>query len=344
MKKKRKEQRNQKGITLIALVITIVILIILATISIQAVFSDGGIIKQAEKASDKYKQGQQNEVEGMQELLDKINKIIRVDREIRVLQDRDTDWEGNVYYDIYVVPKNGYVSVLEFLVREKLDNIQKENVAWMLTAEGSIEFFLEIQKDFLKDNNLTLSEFCKINGTTVDDILSDEFCMGWNGLAFEMYLLFDKLDQTLKENVVMSYYQQEINAEANNINEAISYLFGEESTVNGLATKYNCSEGLIIDLAFSQVQEKIEDNELKERIDSDTNIIMQELANEIQNFENKGKVMTVILPDGTEKTTNETIRYSIRENGTYVFKVTCDGETKDFTFNINDIESTGSID
>ena len=51
MKTKRKEQKNQSGITLVALVVTIAVLIILAVISVQAVFSDSGIIKQAEKAA-----------------------------------------------------------------------------------------------------------------------------------------------------------------------------------------------------------------------------------------------------------------------------------------------------
>lgn len=43
--------KNQSGITLVALVVTIVVLIILATISI-SVAMNGGIIGQAEKATD----------------------------------------------------------------------------------------------------------------------------------------------------------------------------------------------------------------------------------------------------------------------------------------------------
>ncbi len=44
--------RKERGITLIALVVTIVVLIILATISINAVLGDDGLIKQAERARD----------------------------------------------------------------------------------------------------------------------------------------------------------------------------------------------------------------------------------------------------------------------------------------------------
>jgi len=44
--------KNNKGITLIALVVTIIMLIILATISINLVFNENGIIRQAQKAKE----------------------------------------------------------------------------------------------------------------------------------------------------------------------------------------------------------------------------------------------------------------------------------------------------
>ena len=42
--------KKDKGITLIALIVTIIILLILATISINAIWSDNGIIKKAQEA------------------------------------------------------------------------------------------------------------------------------------------------------------------------------------------------------------------------------------------------------------------------------------------------------
>ena len=50
MKTKIKQER---GITLIALVITIVVLLILAGVSINALFSDNGIIERAKDAQNK---------------------------------------------------------------------------------------------------------------------------------------------------------------------------------------------------------------------------------------------------------------------------------------------------
>ena len=45
MKHKEKKRQENKGITLIALVVTIVVLIILATVSINAVLGQNGLIK-----------------------------------------------------------------------------------------------------------------------------------------------------------------------------------------------------------------------------------------------------------------------------------------------------------
>ena len=46
---KKLKNKSEKGITLIALVVTIVVLIILASISINAVLGQGGIIEKANK-------------------------------------------------------------------------------------------------------------------------------------------------------------------------------------------------------------------------------------------------------------------------------------------------------
>ena len=56
---------RQKGITLIALVVTITVLIILATVSVNTVLGDNGIIKRAQKARDSYSNSQKSEDEQM---------------------------------------------------------------------------------------------------------------------------------------------------------------------------------------------------------------------------------------------------------------------------------------
>ena len=74
---KLKEKNNnlkEKGITLIALIVTIVILLILTGVTLNAVFSDNGIIKRARDAQTKTDQGVQKDLEPMGELEDLINK------------------------------------------------------------------------------------------------------------------------------------------------------------------------------------------------------------------------------------------------------------------------------
>ena len=60
-KSARRNYSNQKGITLIALVVTIVVLLILAGVSVNAIFSENGIIKRAKDAQNKMDQAAEND-------------------------------------------------------------------------------------------------------------------------------------------------------------------------------------------------------------------------------------------------------------------------------------------
>lgn len=62
-KSARRNYSNQTGITLIALVVTIVVLLILAGVTINAVFSDSGIIKKAQDAQNKANESIQKDIE-----------------------------------------------------------------------------------------------------------------------------------------------------------------------------------------------------------------------------------------------------------------------------------------
>ena len=72
-----KDQRNylrERGITLIALVVTIVVLLILAGVTINAVFSDSGIIKKAQEAQNKANESVQKDMEQINALENWINE------------------------------------------------------------------------------------------------------------------------------------------------------------------------------------------------------------------------------------------------------------------------------
>ena len=62
------KETNQAGITLIALVVTIVVLLILAGVSINAIFSENGIIKRAQDTQNKMDQATKNDLDSINEL------------------------------------------------------------------------------------------------------------------------------------------------------------------------------------------------------------------------------------------------------------------------------------
>ena len=67
-KSARRNHSNQTGITLIALVVTIVVLLILAGVSLNAIFSENGIIKRAQDAQNKMDEATQNDLDSINEL------------------------------------------------------------------------------------------------------------------------------------------------------------------------------------------------------------------------------------------------------------------------------------
>ena len=73
MERKAKEKR---GITLIALVVTIVVLLILAGITINMLFSNGGIFKTAQDAANAWNESTVNEQESLNNLADQIGNLV----------------------------------------------------------------------------------------------------------------------------------------------------------------------------------------------------------------------------------------------------------------------------
>ena len=73
-KSARRNYSNQAGITLIALVVTIVVLLILAGVTINAVFSDRGIIKKAQDAQNKANESVQKDMEQINALENWLNE------------------------------------------------------------------------------------------------------------------------------------------------------------------------------------------------------------------------------------------------------------------------------
>ncbi len=81
VKKKNKIKATQeKGITLIALVITIVILIILATVTLNVVLGEGGLIQRAQQAKELTEQAALEEQQGLNSLMSEYANIMAEDQ------------------------------------------------------------------------------------------------------------------------------------------------------------------------------------------------------------------------------------------------------------------------
>mgnify|MGYP002800560829 FL=1 len=71
-----KSIKEKRGITLIALAVTIVIILILAGVTIDAVFSDNGIINKAKEAANAMKNAVVNDQAELNDLLEELNEIM----------------------------------------------------------------------------------------------------------------------------------------------------------------------------------------------------------------------------------------------------------------------------
>ena len=67
------ENKQERGITLIALVVTIVVLLILAGVSISLVLNNNGVISKAKDAKNQYAEAQTNEEKQLNEVADWIS-------------------------------------------------------------------------------------------------------------------------------------------------------------------------------------------------------------------------------------------------------------------------------
>ena len=68
--------KEKRGITLIALAVTIVVILILAGVTIDAVFSDDGIINKAKEAANAMNNAVANDQTSLNELFNELNDVM----------------------------------------------------------------------------------------------------------------------------------------------------------------------------------------------------------------------------------------------------------------------------
>ena len=121
---------NQRGITLIALVVTIVVLLILAGVSINAIFSENGIINKARDAQNKMDQATQNDLDGLNDL----------DKLISSLTDKTTEGEVPDELERYFLGEEKKGTSIFELVNEDENGVTFIGNEIIPDAETAIEF------------------------------------------------------------------------------------------------------------------------------------------------------------------------------------------------------------
>ena len=111
--KNKRNYSNQTGITLIALVVTIVVLLILAGVSLNAIFSENGIIKRAQDAQNKMDQATQND-------LDSINDL---DKLISSLTNKTKEGEVPDELERYFLGEDKKGKLIEEMIKEDEEDI-----------------------------------------------------------------------------------------------------------------------------------------------------------------------------------------------------------------------------
>ena len=111
--------KNNNGITIVALVVTIVVLLILAGVSINLVLGNNGVISKAKEAETKSGEASENDLNGMNRLIDKMESLLGGDIEpetIPYLQSDDFHYDTSTSVDTGLViadtDENEYVWVV----------------------------------------------------------------------------------------------------------------------------------------------------------------------------------------------------------------------------------------
>ena len=152
----RKQNLQEKGITLIALVVTIVILLILAGVTLNIALSDNGLFNKAKKAADDYEEAQDKEA----------SEIDKIDYEF---QDTQDELAGKVVLNGKYSEKNGVN--MPKLVHTGLTAVKFNEVS-TVSLENSSNIVQNLSDDEIqKDNWYDYSKQQWANAQTVDGSL-----------------------------------------------------------------------------------------------------------------------------------------------------------------------------
>ena len=187
--------KKEKGITLIALIVTIIILIILATVSINVIWNDNGIIKKAQKA------GKLQETAQVKERLELAILAVQADiledstrEELPSLSDITTESVSKK------LEKDMSISIGS---TEESSDGKSQKIATVETNGKTYQFIIkeDLSIEILDENEVTLSytftSYIKSDGTSIDVNLEFTCKNGINNIEFPDGTVQDEPNSTI---------------------------------------------------------------------------------------------------------------------------------------------------
>ena len=221
--------KKNKGITLVALVVTIVVLLILAGVSINLVLGNNGVISKAKEAETKSGEASENDLNGMNRLIDKMESLLGGDIEpetIPYLPSDDFHYDTSTSIDTGLVIKDANGNEYVWVV------VPRTIAVYKTTGLGKTTF---TDADYTSIEN-DLKEYTKTyRGSTSysDTYTADDKNVGWFADATAYNNLKNSMLKSVYENggFYVGRYEAGIGTNRTSIEEQVDGKYPVPTTV-----------------------------------------------------------------------------------------------------------------
>lgn len=151
-----------EGITLISLVITIILLLILAGVTLNFTIGENGIFKLAEESGKEYIKSENNEIEMLNEIYEKISPI--TNKPIIIVQNKE-EWVGKQGKKVTILQKEGYIIKYTLNgINPDIDNGEEYNGEFIVKDNCTIKaVYIDNSKIIQKVGEIAIEEITKID-------------------------------------------------------------------------------------------------------------------------------------------------------------------------------------
>lgn len=239
---------------------------------------------------------------------------------------------------VSVIKDTGYTDYMDYYLKAKASQETKERMFYiyysMSNSSNNQALFTLLQT--LKANNKTISQYVE---ETYNTTLDNGIYTNWkkadkNTQTYSLYglPLMDREQEIA--SIISSWNTQYPSQPATTIDQVATYAYGQQITVEQLATQLGCAQEVGLDYLYT----------ILIILTGKTNYTdLEEFANKYTALENEYTQMCtttttakIKLPNGTEKNANS-VSYTVDDNGTYEFEVTYNGKTEKYSKTVSEI-------